>query len=752
MSFDLPDYDPFLAILHWLKIVGSLAGIAIVLSLTTAALGGGQLGFIRALGSMVTGKRQGGLPWDELKQAYARVFRGIGGAFVELFIVSPRRVWALSMLTFKEAVRRKALLVFVIFALLFMFGGWFLADANPRADLQFKVHVSFVLTAISWLILPVALLLSCWGLPEDIKQRTVHTVVTKPVRRSEIILGRMLGYSCIGTLVLTVMGVVGYVWINRQVPLSITYGEESVDGTRVTFRGPGKDGLQVITDKGEENSRTYQALSESQFRREHPDIHALYRRAHKQAVRRVLTCRVPVYGNLGFLDREGNPGKGVNVGDIWEFRQYVEGASRARAVWEFDNVTPAVMVTRQDPNSGKLVKRLLLETRFEAFRTHKGDIKTEVFCELFFARNTREQAARALASCPGLGRIGEMLSEGDFRGAAIVLAEAKPTANQYEQFDAGFQEFAAVVRHCLTGKSKGTAGAEVVQTATQCAGAAEARNGKLLSTALKHLSGLFEKHADELARRIVDLRVSIPAFQVREFSLNLLVVDPNNFRATVQDVETGNDVERTIRLFDDIVDNGKLRIEVSCIDAGQYIGAARPDLFIRTPDRPFRVGFAKSIFGIWLMMELVVILGVTAGSLLNGPVSTFLVFGLTLIGATGFRKFLQQIVTGQTRGGGVFESMIRIVKHMNPTTELEKGLLTTIVKEIDWAITGMLWLAAQIIPDFRSFSRVLEFLPNGFDVSWSKALLPPLAVTVGYLIPCILVGYFCLKLRELEQK
>ena len=100
----------------------------------------------------------------------------------------------------------------------------------------------------------------------------------------------------------------------------------------------------------------------------------------------------------------------------------------------------------------------------------------------------------------------------------------------------------------------------------------------------------------------------------------------------------------------------------------------------------------------------------------------------------------------------MFESIIRIIKHMNPTTKLETGVLTTIIKGVDGAITGMLWLAAQIIPDFRSFRRVLEFLPNGFDVSWSTALLPSLTVTVGYLIPCLLVGYFCLKLRELEQK
>src|SRR5437868_4976656 len=106
-------------------------------------------------------------------------------------------------------------------AVLFLFAGWFLADVTADADLQVKNYVSFVLRTISWLILPVALLLSCWGLPEDIKARSLHTVVTKPVRRHEIVLGRILGFAGIGMLVLGVMSIVGYLWISRELPDSM---------------------------------------------------------------------------------------------------------------------------------------------------------------------------------------------------------------------------------------------------------------------------------------------------------------------------------------------------------------------------------------------------------------------------------------------------------------------------------------------------------------------------------------------------
>ena len=96
--------------------------------------------------------------------------------------------------------------------------------------------------------------------------------------------------------------------------------------------------------------------------------------------------------------------------------------------------------------------------------------------------------------------------------------------------------------------------------------------------------------------------------------------------------------------------------------------------------------------------------------------------------------------------------MIRMVNHMNLQTELTPGILTNIVKFADRSIDNGLWLAFQIIPDFGYFSRVNKFLPNGFDVDWASTLLPSVAITVGFLLPCTVVGYFCLKLRELEQK
>ena len=72
----------------------------------------------------------------------------IFGGFRDLFGTSPRRCLALTQLTFREAVRRKTLWVFAVFAVLFLFAGWFLSDVTADAELQVKNYVSFVLRTI----------------------------------------------------------------------------------------------------------------------------------------------------------------------------------------------------------------------------------------------------------------------------------------------------------------------------------------------------------------------------------------------------------------------------------------------------------------------------------------------------------------------------------------------------------------------------------------------------------------------------
>ncbi len=71
------------------------------------------------------------------------------------------------------------------------------------------------MSTTSYLVLLLALFLSVFSLPGDLKNKTLHTVVTKPVRHSEIVLGRIIGFTVVCTFLLAVMGVLSYLFVVR---------------------------------------------------------------------------------------------------------------------------------------------------------------------------------------------------------------------------------------------------------------------------------------------------------------------------------------------------------------------------------------------------------------------------------------------------------------------------------------------------------------------------------------------------------
>jgi len=538
-------FQPGQAFLHWLLVMVACGVIALAVGLVAALTTYGSAG---------------------PRMAMMAFSRGV----YDLVFLSFRRILAIAILTFKEASRRKAFMIGFLFLLLFMFGGWFLGTKDLEKPA--KPYVIFVITSMNFLLILMALLVSCWGIPADIKARSLHTVVTKPVRRSELLLGRMLGYAGVITLVLLCTSVVGYFWILSKVP----------------------------------------AQAQSQ-----------------------LIARVPYYSTrLTFLDRNGDPSTtGINVGDIWEYRSFVEGGTKAKAQWTFENLDVARL--RKD---GKI----RVEQSFEAFRTFKGDVRQQLRYNLGFFNPAK------------------------------------------------------------------------------------------------------------------DLHVPIGTFQVQEHSLNAdeaTVTVP--LELTYRDTFDVNAPEKTVHVLDDLMHDGKLMLEVSALEPQQYIGVAQHDLFIRLPDKLFISTYAKSCLGLWLLLMLIVIIGTSSSCFVKGPVATILTGSLIFVGFV-FREQIDKTLTTlandqQVLGGGSIESIYRLLTQMNQQSPLPDNIGTDMIKFLDQGVFGMLRVVNALIPDLQYYSTS-QYPANGFDVPWGTILLPSLLITVAYLIPMVILGYFSLQLRELEHK
>src|SRR5947209_4687924 len=176
----------------------------------------------------------------------------------DLFKLRWRRIWAIALLSLKDAIRRKVLWAFLAMLLVFLFGSWFI-DSKPENQVRSYVQVLY------WVQTPLLLVTITWlaafSIPTDIKNQTIHTILTKPVERFEIVLGRFIGYGLLMSAVLLVTN-----------SLSLLY---------------------------------------------------LFREIHPDAAYESLKARVPVYGELSFW--EGNQSgfetqrKGENVGREWEY-------------------------------------------------------------------------------------------------------------------------------------------------------------------------------------------------------------------------------------------------------------------------------------------------------------------------------------------------------------------------------------------------------------------------------------------------
>ncbi|NBW95260.1 MAG: ABC transporter permease [Planctomycetia bacterium] len=298
-----------------------------------------------------------------------RVYRGVLTTLADLAGMSPRRVWALARLAVQESLRRNVLVVLGVFAVIVLFAGWFLdpASVNPG-----KLYLGFILSATNLLVCLVVLVLSVFSLPADIKAKAIQTVTTKPVRTGEIVLGRMLGFALVGTVLLALMGAVGWAFVVRSVQHSHLVEAadvvelEAEDGSTAGFEGRtslarghrhrldlGPDGVGR-TDTVQGHRHAVRALS--------GPAGTTYEVGPPEGL---LEARKPLRGTLRFLDRQGKPStKGISVGAEWSYRQYIEGGSLAAAIWTFDGVSEA-----------RFPDGLPLEMIVRVFRTYKGDIE-----------------------------------------------------------------------------------------------------------------------------------------------------------------------------------------------------------------------------------------------------------------------------------------------------------------------------------------------------------------------------------------
>lgn len=227
--------------------------------------------------------------------------RVAGLFFRELVKIRWRRLYSIASQTIVESYRRTwaPWVLIAVFVVVLAFTDWFLRP--PREAELGRIFVSSLVFLISLLLLVMVMILTPISLPKDIQEQTIYTVVSKPVRRLELVWGRMIGFMTLVTLLLAFFGGLSLIYLERQVQTAINSLEQQA---------------RIAAQSNPRRARVLQEQADQLKKRK--------------------SARVAVKGLLDFRDSRGNlKRKGINVGSEMEARSHIEGATESAAYWHF---------------------------------------------------------------------------------------------------------------------------------------------------------------------------------------------------------------------------------------------------------------------------------------------------------------------------------------------------------------------------------------------------------------------------------
>lgn len=688
------------------------------------------------LGYLLTVVRHGPI------EAFYMVAKAVFGVGPDLVCISPRRIFAIARLAIQESIRLRVFVVFGVFVVIMLFGGWFL---NVKSTNPARIYLEFVFTSASYLSLMLALFLSAFSIPNDIKNKTIYTVVTKPVRAGEIVLGRIVGFCTVGTVFLVVICLLSYIFVIRGMAHShnLAYSD-MVD-------------IAANEELSEEQNLSLGKMGKTSFNSHHRhqqvkvDVHGRGRTNVEMAHWHRVQASFDMRGRweFSFLG-DGNGSKNVQIQFSGNNRRrprgklLVEGAAGSSNLKKisldyakFSCEMPGSIAERNE--SGRLEALLRLpvegktellsmngtilwsdnsETQFTANQTHASSPGELVNYEVGPAEGafvSRVPHYGKMRFIENTGRPGEGISVGDewsyrkyIEGATLSAAVWTFKGIEASRFN---ERLPIEMTLSVWRSHKGD-----IEKAVQ---------GTLI---LKHPSR--------------NIKSDPIRFYSQEFKTQQLTIG----RSLLGTGPAGLPLE--IDLFDDLVEDGQIEIWLQCYERGQFFGAAQADLYLREANTPFYWNFIKGYISLWLQMTLVTCFGVMFSTFLSGAVA--MMATITSIAVGCFSDFIVAValsVVGAADspdavdGGGPLESAIRVMTQKNLSQDLEIGELgVKLIYYFDLFLMYLMTQISQAMPNFTDFVTS-EYVANGYNIH-GDILATHCAITLGFFLVLSIVNHF----------
>jgi hypothetical protein len=213
-------------------------------------------------------------------------------------------IWAVAVNTLKQALRLKIAAVFIILLLVLLplMGVVMTGDGTVKGRLQ--TFISYGLSLANLLLCLLTIIVAIYSVTSDFQHRQIYTVLTKPVRRCQFLLGKLLGVILLDAGLLVLFSTLVYA-ITVYTPRLAGVGESELARLDDEFFTARASLIPAEPDVTEEVEETYKRLEKNRQLPQNVLEDKRSRRSYIAAITR----------------RKKIESRAVSVGDdlLWEF-------------------------------------------------------------------------------------------------------------------------------------------------------------------------------------------------------------------------------------------------------------------------------------------------------------------------------------------------------------------------------------------------------------------------------------------------
>ncbi|HEX8341574.1 MAG TPA: ABC transporter permease subunit [Tepidisphaeraceae bacterium] len=612
--------------------------------------------------------------------------------FRDLLRFSMGRVWAISDVCFRDAIRRRVLWITPLAMLGIVVVSQLQKPENEQDAIRLTIKFCFFATAV--VVLIISVITGATNLPREIESRVIYTIVVKPVSRLEIIFGKILGFARVSGTILLIMGLftLGYLHLRAYAlgrQITRTLESPAIDGST-------RDRLQHYSTGG-------LLLSQSI---EQPARVAQYARLTEGNTLDLQGTAQDVTGL--FINDPASPAGGIAIHVGYEQIGEAETGEAAAPV----AAKPAVAVSISDERGNPVLPpdQMPGGGRIQLTDPTGSRPATLLFNEQQMAALLQTRDNRLVVRVSGQ-QPNFIFKFDRENGVSLVRADA-----------GGAMQFVKSERPLMARGSEG-------------------RSGQQLAGPTKNIQPVqvfgFERAGRPAGDQNVPFELTVGIERRGEdesddaTTLEIVAIDRKSGAASApQIVFPESRATLYFNLPAEFVQNGDFDVRMTNKTPGHVIGIGPRSVTMIGGTEYFGFNLVKGLLVVWMLSILTATIALFCSTFLSWPIAVV----LTLLVILG-----RWIVSSLEIGTGLGS---QFATELFPNNAAGARTVSSAVDTLTNALTAV----ANVLPDLSSFG-ITEQIERGVMISPSQ-LLEPLLVVLIFGLPFAAVGYVFLRNKE----